>query len=97
MSSEPMVLSNEFATVRVQLDTEANGPRLRVEDTSTGIAIYLDPLELQSLAWATHADLAVFARPFFKERAYERMLGRVVSTMAVEEAEELLRRLESDE
>jgi len=91
-----MLIANEFAAVDVQLDTTGKGPRLRIEDKSTGVHVFLDPIELQALAWATHKDLAVFARPFFKERAYDRALGRVVSRMAVEEAESLLRRIEED-
>ncbi len=91
-----MQITNEFASVRVELDTEAKGPRLRVEDLSTGMAIYLDPLELQALAWATHKDLTVFARPFFKERAMDRMMGRVASDEAVLEAETILRQLDDD-
>ncbi len=89
-----MIIENEFARVKVDLDTDGNGPRLRVEDTSTGIHIYLDPLELQSLAWATHKDLAVFARPFFKERALDRMQGQVISRSAINEAESILRQFD---
>ncbi len=91
-----MQISNEFAAVNVELDTKGKGPRLKIEDRSTGVHVFLDPIELQALAWATHKDLAVFARPFFKERAFDRALNRAVSQMAVSEAEALLRRIQDD-
>ena len=46
----PLLLRNEFASVTVEVDHSGNGPRLRVEDRSTGVCIFLDPIELQSLA-----------------------------------------------
>jgi len=52
-----VVLRSEFATVRVMPDNDANGPRLRVEDLRTGRSICLDPLELEWIAWSTHAEL----------------------------------------
>ena len=45
------VLESEFATVEVKVDHHGNGPRLRVEDLRTGQVGYLDPLELETLAW----------------------------------------------
>ena len=58
-----MELKSEFARVRVELDTSGNGPRLLVQDLKTGKAIYLDPLELETLAWMRHEDLAAFLDP----------------------------------
>lgn len=46
-----MELSSEFASVALTLDTAGNGPRLRVEDLRTGHVGFLDPLELETLAW----------------------------------------------
>ena len=97
MTEQPVTISNEFASVRVQVDRAGNGPRLKIEDSSSGVAIYLDPLELQALAWVTHKDLIPFAEPEFRERAFDRVIGQLVSTMAVDEAEAILRRLESDD
>ena len=97
MDQESLLLANEFATARVSLDTEGNGPRLKVEDTSSGVHIFLDPLELQALAWATHKDLAFFASPSFRERAYDRVVGDLISGLALEEAQAILRRLEQTE
>jgi hypothetical protein len=53
---ELTLLANEFAAVRVSLDTTGNGPRLLVEDTETGDNIYLSPLELACLCLATPED-----------------------------------------
>jgi hypothetical protein len=88
-------IANEFAAVRVGVDRSGNGPRLRIEDLSSGVAISLDALELQSLAWSTHRDLAAFAAPEFRERAFERLLGQVLSTMAVDEAQAIISRIEA--
>lgn len=56
-------LRNEFAYVSVELDYDANGPRLKISDLRTGQVGYLDPLELESLAWSTHEDLAPLLNP----------------------------------
>src|SRR5262249_7236087 len=45
------ILESEFASVRVRVDRDANGPRLLIEDLRTGHVGYLDPLELETLAW----------------------------------------------
>lgn len=58
-----MELHNEFSHVRVELDPSGNGPRLKIQDAKTGQSIYLDPLELESLAWMRHADLAPLLNP----------------------------------
>jgi len=53
---ELAVLGNEFATVRVALDTNGNGPRLLLEDLEDGSRIWLSPLELASLCLASPED-----------------------------------------
>ena len=58
-----MELKSEFARVRVELDEAGNGPRLMIEDMKTGQRMFLDPLELESLAWASHSELAPFLNP----------------------------------
>ena len=58
-----MELRNEFAHVRVEVETAGNGPRLKIEDVKTGVSTYLDPLELESLAWMRHADLSPLLNP----------------------------------
>jgi ketosteroid isomerase-like protein len=44
-------LASEFAAVEVSVDRHGNGPRLRLEDLRTGHEGFLDPLELETLAW----------------------------------------------
>jgi hypothetical protein len=58
-----MELKSEFAHVRVELDESGNGPRLLVQDLKTARTLYLDPLELETLAWMCHEDLAPFLDP----------------------------------
>lgn len=50
-------LVSEFAAVKVSLDEDGNGPRLRVEDLRTGHVGFLDPLELETLAWLPEGGL----------------------------------------
>jgi hypothetical protein len=59
---ELAVLANEFATVKVSLDTRGNGPRLLVEDLEDGSKIWLSPLELASLCLATPEDRIAWLR-----------------------------------
>ncbi len=58
-----MELKSEFAHVRVTIDSSGNGPRLKIEDIKTGQAMFLDPLELETLAWLRHEDLRSFMDP----------------------------------
>ena len=48
---------NEFASVRLSVDADANSPRLRIEDVKTGRVGYLDALELETLAWLPEGGL----------------------------------------
>jgi hypothetical protein len=90
------LLKNEYASVKVTVDTEGKGTRLKVEDLSSGTHIYLDPIELQALAWATKEDLSVFTRPYFKERALERKMGIMPADSALDEAESIARDEQDD-
>ncbi|WP_067850679.1 hypothetical protein [Mycolicibacterium wolinskyi] len=58
-----IVLRSEFAYVQVRLRDPGGRPRLVVEDLRTGQAIELDAIELESLAWARHDDLAPLLDP----------------------------------
>jgi hypothetical protein len=58
-----MRLENEFASVDVELDVDANGPRLKIVDLRTGHVGYLDPFELETLAWLEKDALAPFFDP----------------------------------
>jgi hypothetical protein len=53
---ELATMINEFAAVRLWLDTSGNGPRLLVEDLESGREVFLDPLELSSFTLATPED-----------------------------------------
>jgi hypothetical protein len=56
-------LVSEFASVRVELDESANGPRLRILDGRTGAYRYLDPLVLEALIWASEDDMRAIVDP----------------------------------
>ena len=58
-----MRLENEFASVDVELDTDANGARLKIVDLRTGHVGYLDPFELETLSWIDKDALAPFFDP----------------------------------
>jgi hypothetical protein len=49
--------------VSVQVDRNANGPRLRIENRQNRRVVYLDPLEVASLTWITHERLGSFLDP----------------------------------
>jgi hypothetical protein len=51
-----VVLTSEFASVRISVDHNANGVRLLVEDIESGARVFLEPLELASFCHATAAD-----------------------------------------
>jgi hypothetical protein len=59
-----LVVSNEFATVAVQVDVMANGQRLEITNLSTGLSIHLDAMELASLTTASHGDFDYLVRRF---------------------------------
>jgi hypothetical protein len=43
------LVTNEFASVRVEIDHTRNSPVLHLTDTETGDAIWLDAVELQTI------------------------------------------------
>jgi hypothetical protein len=51
-----MVISNEFAAVRLTIAESHLGQRLRITDCTTGEERCLDALELEALIWATYED-----------------------------------------
>jgi len=57
------VVSNEFAEVTVSVDMTANGPRLRLTDTRTGRARFLDALELETIVWLPEGHLTQLLDP----------------------------------
>jgi hypothetical protein len=48
---------SEFAAVRLSIDHDANGPRLRIEDLRTAHVGFLDALELETLGWLPEGAL----------------------------------------
>lgn len=58
-----MVLHNEFATVTLSVDMNANGPRLKIVDQRSGEVGFLDPLELECLVWARGNQLEALLDP----------------------------------
>ena len=59
----PIHLESEFGSVTLKLDRNGNGDRLRIFNEQNHQVVYLDPLELASLTWLTHADLGPFLDP----------------------------------
>jgi hypothetical protein len=57
------IVESEFASVGVQVDETANGPRLRLEDLRTGRVRFLDPLELETLVWLPAGHLTQLLDP----------------------------------
>ena len=55
------VVDSEFADVSVEVDTTANGPRLRLEDRRTGRVI--DSLELETILWLPDGHLTQLLDP----------------------------------
>jgi hypothetical protein len=56
-------LSSEFAAVEIARDDRGNGPRLMIRDMRSGQCVFLDPLELASLAGARHEELLPLLDP----------------------------------
>jgi hypothetical protein len=56
-------LSSEFAAVEIARDDRGNGPRLMIRDMRSGQCVFLDPLELASLAGARHEELRPLLDP----------------------------------
>lgn len=57
------LLRNEFSAVELTVDHDANSARLKITDLRSGRTGYLDPLELERLSAARHADLAWIVSP----------------------------------
>jgi hypothetical protein len=52
-----LVVENEFGRMALALERRGRATSLRITDVRTGRVGYLDALELECLAWASHADL----------------------------------------
>jgi len=56
-------VDSEFAEVKVVVDTNANGPRLRLEDRRTGRVRFLDALEPETIIWLPDGHLTQLLDP----------------------------------
>jgi hypothetical protein len=63
------ILSNEFAQVRLTIDTSGNDPRLRIEDLSSDNSVALDAFMLLGLTTATEEELTRHMDPNPKSQA----------------------------
>jgi hypothetical protein len=63
------ILSNEFAQVRLTIDTSGNDPRLRIEDLSSDNSVALDAFMLLGLTTATEEELTRHMDPDPKSQA----------------------------
>ncbi len=57
------VVGSEFAEVSVNVDSEGNSTRLRLEDLRTGRVRYLDALELETIIWLADGHLTRLLDP----------------------------------
>lgn len=57
------VVESEFAQISVNIDDEANSPRLRLEDLRTGRVRFLDALELEAVIWLPAGQLTELLDP----------------------------------
>lgn len=57
------VVGSEFAQVSVNVDTQGNSPRLRLEDLRSGRVRYLDALELETIIWLQQDHLSSLLDP----------------------------------
>lgn len=46
-----LLLQNEFAGVRLSIDTLGRGPRLRIQELASNASALFDPVEISSLCW----------------------------------------------
>lgn len=58
-----MTVRNEFAAVEIELDSEGNGDRLRVEDLDSSRVVYLDALQLENIVWMPDDELSALMDP----------------------------------
>jgi hypothetical protein len=62
-SPDPGVVGSEFAEIKVAVDRQGNGPRLRLEDLRSGRVRYLDALELETIIWLADGHLRQLLDP----------------------------------
>jgi hypothetical protein len=63
LNGNEWIFGNEFAQVRVTIDTSGNDPRLKIEDFATGNTVALDAFTLSGLTTMSEAELARIMDP----------------------------------
>jgi hypothetical protein len=59
---QTIVVSNEFATVRIRKIHTRNGERLEIESPGRGYRVRLDALQLEGLTWQPPETFSYFLR-----------------------------------
>ena len=62
-TSPSFIVRSEYGAVVISKDTTANGDRVRIEGLNTGAVLFLDPLELESIASVGPEVLALVVSP----------------------------------
>jgi len=62
---EGFYVGNEFAEIRVELDDDANGLRLKLTDVRSGQVRRFDALELETLLWLRPERIELMLDPSF--------------------------------
>ncbi|WP_309148657.1 MULTISPECIES: hypothetical protein [Gordonia] len=57
------MVGSEFAEVSVNIDSQGNSQRLRLEDLRTGRVRYLDALEIETIIWLDEGHLTTLLDP----------------------------------
>ncbi|WP_317630006.1 hypothetical protein [Gordonia bronchialis] len=57
------MVGNEFAEVSINIDSQGNSHRLRLEDLRTGRVRYLDALEVETIIWLDEGHLTTLLDP----------------------------------
>lgn len=57
------IVESEFASVRVSVNDDGNGPRLCLEDLRGNKVRYLDALELETIIWLRDEHLSSLLDP----------------------------------
>jgi hypothetical protein len=60
---ESFVVQSEFGSVEISKDTSANGDRVKLVGLKTGFVVFLDPLELESIAALSAEELQAIVSP----------------------------------
>ena len=65
MDNPGFYVGNEFAEIKVELDDDANGLRLKLTDMRSGQVRRFDALELETLLWLRPERIELMLDPSF--------------------------------